>query len=142
MDRVSQIFISEKAGKYSSERDLRFIGRTHPSIDCLLPLPFIALLPDLNEEPKLNVSFLEMEPHHPETDRCLRIYASGVSEITFPFLFSYCGEKNVLPLLLQSFISKPKESSSNDRLHALVKYGSTVELSHMQWELRKHSVNM
>ncbi|OAX40771.1 hypothetical protein K503DRAFT_855101 [Rhizopogon vinicolor AM-OR11-026] len=89
MDRVSQIFISDKAGKYSSERDLGFISRTHPSIDCLSPLPFIALLLDFNGEPKLDVSFPEMEHHHPETDMCLRIYASGLSETTFPFLFPY-----------------------------------------------------
>jgi len=139
MAHVSQIFISDKAGKYSSERDLGFISRTHPSIDCLSPLPFIALLLDLNGEPKLNVSFPEMEPRHPETDRCLRIYASGLSEITFPFLFPYCGEKNVLPLL-QSFISKPKEPSSNDRLHALVKYGSTVDAAHMRWEAHHQHV--
>ncbi|OAX34262.1 hypothetical protein K503DRAFT_803729 [Rhizopogon vinicolor AM-OR11-026] len=89
--RVSQIFISDKAGKYSSKRDLGFISLTHPSIDCLSHLSFIALLLDLNGEPKLNVSFPEMEPHHPETDWCLRIYAPGLSEITFPFLFPYCG---------------------------------------------------
>jgi len=135
--RVSQIFISDKAGKNSNQRDLGFITRTHPSINCLSPLPFIALLLDLNGESKLDVSFRERERNHPETDRCLRIYASGVRRATFPFLRAYSTE---VETLLEGFISKPEVSSSDGRLHALVKYGSTVEKSHMRWESgRRHA---
>jgi hypothetical protein len=130
IERVSQMFISDKVGKNPNE--LGFITRTHPSINCLSPLPFIALLLDLNGESKLDVSFAERESNHPETDRCLRIYASGVKGATFPFLREY---SHVVETLLEGFISKPEA-----RLHALVKFGSTAEKSHMQWEAgRRHA---
>ncbi|KAG1858852.1 hypothetical protein F4604DRAFT_1930908 [Suillus subluteus] len=57
VDRVSQMFISDKAGKNSNERDLGFITRKHGSIQCLSELPCIALLLDLNVDPKLSVTF-------------------------------------------------------------------------------------
>ena len=136
--RVSQMFVSDKAGKNSNERDLGFITRTHDSIQCLSPLPFIALLLDLNGEPKLNVSFPRKEPNHQETDRCLRIYASGVTQAIFPFLDRYPR----VEALLKGLISKPEEQSSNERLHALVKYGSTVKVSHMKWEAPYPSQNV
>jgi hypothetical protein len=133
IDRVSQIFVSDKAGKNSNERETGFITRTHHSIECLSSLPFIALLLDLNGKPNFNVSFAEKKPNHAETDRCLRIYASGVTHATFPFL----GEHLKLQALLSGLISKPKEPSCNERLQALVKYGSTVEASHMRWETQR-----
>jgi len=92
IERVSQIFIFDKAGKNCNKRDLGFITRSHSSINCLSSLPFIALLLDLNGKTKLEVSFPEREPNHPETDRCLRIYASGVGKATFPFLGAYSTE--------------------------------------------------
>jgi len=128
--RVSQIFISDKAGKNCNQRDLGFITRSHFSIDCSSSLPFIALLLDLNGKTKLDVSFAEREPNHPETDRCLRIYASGVGRATFPFLRKYF---SVVETFLEGFISKPEP-----RLHALVRFGSTA--AHMQWEAgRRHA---
>jgi hypothetical protein len=86
VDRVSQMFISDKAGKTSSERDLGFITRKHGSIQCLSELPCTVLLLDLNVDPKLSVTFPKKKPKHPKTDQCLRIYASGISGTTFPFL--------------------------------------------------------
>ena len=66
---VSKTFVSDKAGKKSSKEGTGFITRTHESIKCLSPLPFIALLPDLNGEPELSATFPENDPIHPETDR-------------------------------------------------------------------------
>jgi hypothetical protein len=120
------MFVSDKAGKNSNERETGFTTRTHDSIKCLSSLPFIALLLNLNGEPKLNVSFAET--NHPDTDRCLRIYASGVGHATFPFL-AMSGPQ--VEAVLAGLISKPKEPLSTGRLQAFVKYGSTFEVSHM-----------
>ncbi|KAG1908877.1 uncharacterized protein F5891DRAFT_1206557 [Suillus fuscotomentosus] len=76
LNRVSQMFVSDKAGKNYHEQNLKLVTRTHDSIQCLSDLPYIALLLDLNVEPRLNVTFPQNEPHPVETDRCLRIYAS------------------------------------------------------------------
>jgi len=80
LNRISQMFLSDRAGKNYHEQDLKLITRTHDSIQCLSDLPYIALLLDLNVERKLNVTFRENKPNLVETDRCLRIYASGISE--------------------------------------------------------------
>ncbi|KAG2047170.1 hypothetical protein BDR06DRAFT_964261 [Suillus hirtellus] len=132
LNRVSQIFISDKAGKNRHEYDLGLVTRTHDSIQCLSNLPYIALLLDLNVEPKLNVTFPEKEPKHPETDRCLRIYASGISETTFPFLSKHSGVASQL----RGLVSRQKEAPSQTILEALVKFGSTARLRNLQWELQ------
>ncbi|KAG2038178.1 hypothetical protein BDR03DRAFT_1091405 [Suillus americanus] len=88
VDRVSQMFISDKPGKNSNVQDLRFITRKHDSIQWLSEIPCIALLLDLNVDPKLSVTFPK-RPKHSKTDRCLRIYASGLNDTTFPFLHDH-----------------------------------------------------
>jgi len=80
------MFVSDKAGKKSSKEDTGFITRMHESIKCLSPLPFISLLLDLNGEPELSATFPENDPIHPETNRCLRIYASGLNPNILAFL--------------------------------------------------------
>ncbi|KAG2095463.1 uncharacterized protein F5147DRAFT_718410 [Suillus discolor] len=132
LNRVSQIFISDKAGKNRHEHDLWSVTRTHDSIQCLSNLPYIALLLDLDVEPKLNVTFSENEPNHAETDRCLRIYASGISGTTFPFL----GQHPVVASQLRGLVSRQKEAPSQTTLEALVKFGSTARLRNLQWELQ------
>ncbi|KAG1831604.1 hypothetical protein EV424DRAFT_160503 [Suillus variegatus] len=132
LNRVSQIFISDKAGKNCHEHDLGLVTRTHDSIQCLSNLPYIALLLDLNVKPKLNVTFPEKEPIHVETDRCLRIYASGISETTFPFLSQHPGVASQL----RGLVSRQKEAPSQTTLEALVKFGSTARLRNLQWELQ------
>jgi len=140
LNRVSQMFISDKAGQYRNERELGFITRKHDSIQCISDLPFIALLLDLNVQPTFNVSFPEMEPKHAETDRCLRIYAAGVSDTTFPFLH----EHSKLANLLRGLVSREQQGPSRSalkHLDDLAKFGSTVRLCHMQWETPSVSVS-
>ena len=126
MERVSQIFVSDKAGQQSHEKDTFFIKRKGNSINCQSPLPFIAILLDLNHDGKrkLKVTFEEK----PADDQCLRIYASGLDEKTFSFL------RPDIARLLQALILKPKEPTSGARLRARVKYGRTARASHMRWE--------
>jgi len=130
-ERMSQMFVSNMAGQSSNEREKSFTTCTHDSIACSSPLPFIALLLDLDGKRKLDVTFPQEQSNHPETDRCLRIYASGLNKKTFPFLSS-------VPVaeLLQGLISKPKEPISSACLQARLKFGSTIDESHrdMQWE--------
>ncbi|KAG2141144.1 uncharacterized protein EDB93DRAFT_639299 [Suillus bovinus] len=132
LNRVSQMFISDKAGKNCHEHDLGLVTRTHDSIQCLSNLPYIALLLDLNVKPKLSVTFPEKEPNHAETDRCLRIYASGISQTTFPFL----NQHPEVASRLRGLISRQKEAPSQTTLEALVKFGSTARLRNLQWELQ------
>ncbi|KAG1777972.1 hypothetical protein EV702DRAFT_1196772 [Suillus placidus] len=117
MKRVSQIFISDKAGK------------NH--------LPYIALLLDLNVglNPQLTVTFPERDPSHAVTDRCLRIYASGMSTTTFPFL-----EKHPeIAVELKGLLSRQKEAPPETALRALVKFGSTARLRNSRWEAQQKS---
>ncbi|KAG1801836.1 hypothetical protein EV424DRAFT_1559220 [Suillus variegatus] len=130
LNRVSQIFISNKAGKKCHEHDLGLVTRTHDSIQCLSNLPYIALLLDLDVEPKLNVTFPEKEPNPAEMDRCLRIYASGISESTFPFL----SQHPEVASQLRGLVSRQREVPSQTTLEALVKFGSTARLRNLQWE--------
>jgi len=127
-ERMSQMFVSNMAGQSSNEREKSFTTCTHDSIACSSPLPFIALL-DLDGKTKLDVTFPHKQSNHPETDRCLRIYASGLNKETFPFLSS-------VPIaeLLQGLVSKPKEPMSSACLQARPKPGSAIDASHMRWE--------
>ncbi|KAG1762739.1 hypothetical protein EV702DRAFT_1206236 [Suillus placidus] len=130
INHVSQMFISDKAGKNCNEQDLGFITRKHDSIQCLSKLPYIALLLDLNANPKLNVTFPKKEPNHVETDQCLRIYASGISETTFPFLQKHWRVAEEL----RGLVPRQKEVPSQTTLEALVRFGSTARLRNLQWE--------
>jgi hypothetical protein len=137
MKRVSQIFISDKAGKNRNVRELNHITRTHDAIQCLSDLPYIALLLDLNValDPQLNVTFPRRYPAHLETDRCLRIYASGMSNTTFPFLNQHADVAS----LLQGLLSRQTEAPSQTALQALVKFGSTARLHNSRWEAQTTS---
>ncbi|KAG2343994.1 hypothetical protein BDR05DRAFT_962276 [Suillus weaverae] len=127
-DRMSQMFVSDKAGKNCNESPLAFITHKDTSIECLSDLPYIALLLDLNVDPKLSNTFPTRVPNHPESDRCLRIYAAGMSDTTFPFLH----EHPEVAKLLHRLVSRQQEvpSQSFKRLEALVKFGSTATLRH------------
>jgi hypothetical protein len=133
VDRVSQIFISDKAGKTSNERDLGFITRKHGSIQCLSELPCIALLLDLKMDSKLSVTFPKKKPKHSKTDRCLRIYASGITDTTFPFLRDHFNVAELLRGLVSRQEESPSQTTFKD-LDALVKFGSTATLRHSRWE--------
>lgn len=133
VDRVSQMFISDKAGKTSSELDLGFITRKHGSIQCLSELPCIVLLLDLNVDPKLSVTFSKKKPKHPKADQCLRIYASGISGTTFPFLRDHFNVAELLRGLVSRQEEAPSQTTSK-HLDALVKFGSTATLRHSRWE--------
>ena len=130
---IADVYLRQSGEEFQRAR--LGVHQPHTPFDQVLIAPPVLL--DLNGELKLDVSFVEKEPNHPETDRCLRIYASGVNSTTFPFLYGYSTE---VPTLLRRFISKPEAPSSNERLHALVKYGSTVEESHMRWEAQRQHV--
>lgn len=138
--RMSQIFISDKAGQSSNEPGASFITRTHHSIACSSSLPLIALLLDLNGKTKLDVTFPQKEPNHSETDQCLRIYASGLTEETFPFLHSRPG----VAKSLRGLISKPKEPMSDEYLQAQahLKFGRRMDGSHLRWEEQSQTIEL
>ncbi|KAG2116781.1 hypothetical protein DEU56DRAFT_905154 [Suillus clintonianus] len=129
LKRVSQIFISDKAGKNPNARELAAITRKHDSIRCLSTLPYIAIRLDFNVEPQLKVTFPERDPNDAETDRSLRIYASGLEETTFPFLTP----NTIVASQLRGLISR-EETPTQTNLDALVEFGSTAKLRNLQWE--------
>ncbi|KAG2141361.1 hypothetical protein DEU56DRAFT_979858 [Suillus clintonianus] len=129
LKRVSQIFISDKAGKNPIARELGANTRKHDTIRCSSTLPYITIRLDFNVEPQLNVTFPERDPNDAETDRSLRINASGLKETTFPFL---C--ESDITIFLRRLISREEEAPTQMNLDALVKFGSTAKLQNLQWE--------
>jgi len=103
IDRVSQMFVTDRSGKTRGAEDALSINRTDITIQCSSSLPFIALLLDFDAEANFTASW---EPNHPGPDPCLRIYASGLNDNTFPFL----REHPELVTRLQDLL--PKEMSS------------------------------
>lgn len=83
---VSQMFISDQAGKNCNDQSLGRITRNHDSIQCLSDLPYIVPPLELNVKSRLHATFSMKMPNRSETDRCLQIYASGINDTTFPFL--------------------------------------------------------
>ncbi|KAG2116779.1 hypothetical protein DEU56DRAFT_984909 [Suillus clintonianus] len=128
VQRVSQIFISDKAGKNPNARDLGVMMRKHDSIKCLSALPYIAILLDFGVGSRVTATFPERDPNHAETDQCLRIYAAGMNDTTFPFL-----SKTIVASQLRGLISR-EEAPTQTNLDALVKFGSTARLRNLQWE--------
>lgn len=127
---VSQMFISEKAGKNCNEQSLGRITRNHDLIQCLSNLPYIAPLLDLNVKSRLHATFPTKMPNRSETDRCPRIDASGINNTTSPFL----GQHSEVASHLHGLVSRQKEAPSKTTLEALVKFGSTARLHNLQWE--------
>ncbi|KAG1762193.1 hypothetical protein EDD22DRAFT_892969 [Suillus occidentalis] len=132
INRVSQMFISDTAGKNCNVQELGYNTRKHDAIQCLSDLPYIALILDFNKDPWLRVTFAESDPDHPETDQCLRIYASEsrMSGTTFPFLDEY----REIAGHLQQLVSRPTEAQLQRNLQGLVKFGSTARLQNSQWD--------
>ncbi|KAG2367442.1 hypothetical protein BDR07DRAFT_1457894 [Suillus spraguei] len=112
--------------------ELNQITRMHKTIQCISDLPYITLLLDLNVDldAQLDVKFSQRTPHHPNTDQCLQIYASGMSVDTFPFLHRY---PNVA-MQLQEILSQKKEASPKTTFQAIVKFGSTSRPYNLWWE--------
>ncbi|KAG1829925.1 hypothetical protein EV424DRAFT_366214 [Suillus variegatus] len=127
LNRVSQMFISDKAGKNYYGQHLGFVTRAHDSIQCLSNLPYIALLLDLNVKPKLSVTFPENEPNHVETDRCLRFYVSEISKTTFPFLSQHPQVASGLRRLVSAEGSAIPNHSQSPR--QIWKYCQTTQLA-------------
>ncbi|KAG1788140.1 uncharacterized protein HD556DRAFT_915622 [Suillus plorans] len=135
LKRMSQIFISDKAGKNSNIGDRGYNTRTHDTIQCQSDLPYIALLLDLNRDPgpQLSATYPKRDPSDPETGRCLRIYASGMSNTTFPFLRRHPDAVE----RLRGILSRQNEAPSQTTLQALVRFGSTARLRNLQWEAQE-----
>ncbi|KAI6042758.1 hypothetical protein EDC04DRAFT_2891606 [Pisolithus marmoratus] len=134
---MSQIFISDKAQRSSNEADLQNIARTHDSINCNSPQPWIAILVDLGMSDSV-VRFTfpvgQSDRESPiEGGPCLRIYAAAINVDTFPFL----SRSERLPLTLQNIISweeNPPTGKIAQFLQEQVKYGSTSTGRNMRWE--------
>ncbi|KAG9318913.1 hypothetical protein JVU11DRAFT_1024 [Chiua virens] len=135
--QMSQILISDKARESkSSKQALRNIKRRDKSIrskhspkDSDLP-PYIAILADLGQRSSFTTTF----PEKQTADRCLRIYAAGVDETTYPFLARYPTVKNTLENLARRQRMPETEMPYTQYLDAQVKFGSTATAQYMEWE--------
>ncbi|KAI6042694.1 hypothetical protein EDC04DRAFT_912265 [Pisolithus marmoratus] len=129
LSHVSQIFISDRTERSSSLNDLHNITRSHDSIKCHSPLPWVAILVDLGlEESAVEVKFTD----DPTDGPCLRIYAAAIDVRTFPFLT----KSRRLPSTLQKIIA-------HDQIHGRqlekilweqMQYGNSPTARHMEWE--------
>ena len=137
--RLSQIFISVKLTGHSNCSQLNFITREDPSIDCTSGRPWIAILVDYDlkkSEVTANVTpgrtSGRLKAEGQVDDKCLRIYAAGMSPDTFKFLEHQ--ELQVLQELVN--FEKPIQEGSPVELHLQdqMEFGSAAEANHMVWE--------
>ncbi|KAI6115032.1 hypothetical protein EDD17DRAFT_1827054 [Pisolithus thermaeus] len=131
LSRVSQIFISDRTQRRSSENELDKITRDHDSIRCHSSRPWVAILVDLGlkkSEAKVRFS------HNLTEGPCLRIYAAAINVKTFPFL----SRSERLPLTLRNIIAHERiPPNGRQRMQILqeqVGCGSSCTKSHMKWE--------
>ncbi|KAI5985328.1 hypothetical protein EDC04DRAFT_3149750 [Pisolithus marmoratus] len=100
LSRVSQIFISDTAGRSSDQSALHEITRSDASINCSPPLPWVAILVDFGVkihavQPTFSVG--QSEPRDiQEVGPCLRIHVTAISVDTFPFLSRHERLRSVL----------------------------------------------
>lgn len=136
LSRVSQIFVSDRAQRWSSENELDKITRDHDSIRCDSSRPWVAILADLGlRKSEVKVKF----SHNPAGGPCLRIYVAAISIKTFPFL---C-QSQQLPLTLQNIIIHER-IPPNGRQHTQIlqeqaRYGNSSTKRHMKWESWKET---
>ncbi|KIK15021.1 hypothetical protein PISMIDRAFT_337486 [Pisolithus microcarpus 441] len=136
LSRVSQIFVSDRAQRWSSENELDKITRHHDSIRCDSSRPWVAILADLGlSESEVKVKF----SHNPAGGPCLRIYVAAISIKTFPFL---CRSQQ-LPSTLQNIIIHER-IPPNGRQHTQIlqeqaRYGNSSTKRHMKWESWKET---
>ncbi|KAH7903157.1 hypothetical protein BJ138DRAFT_1168488 [Hygrophoropsis aurantiaca] len=130
-DCVSQMFISDKAGKSKHNKDsLHDITRDDVSINCRNERPWIAILNDLGlEKPRCEVTF--------GVDKCLRIYISGTNSTSYKWM-------NRFPSILDTLrhlVVRQEEPINHDpvaeRLQRQVQFGITSLDTHMRWESGK-----
>ncbi|GBE81651.1 hypothetical protein SCP_0400220 [Sparassis crispa] len=137
-DRMSSIFISDKAGENDSPRDVNFIDRTHDSINCSTSRPYIAITLDLGvQDESITSTFPTSTSERVNAgvdNRCLRIYARGMSAETYPFLNKVEGLFQVMKQVAVRERAPLYPSPIEARLQDLFKYGSTSSERHMKWE--------
>ena len=121
---MSQILISDKAGASSGERELGEIQRDHASIaPNYRGLPYIAILVDLGMvTPNFEVRVDSSE----SKDTCLRIYARGLDETTYPFLETRTDLIRILGDLYKRQ-SAPSSRSIQRELEDQVQFGRSSE---------------
>ncbi|KAH7919076.1 hypothetical protein BV22DRAFT_1134113 [Leucogyrophana mollusca] len=136
-DRMSQLFISDKAGKKASKAALNVIQRSHSSIECVTKLPYIAVLVDLGvEKPDFSVTFPEKPSQG--SDPCLRIYATRGSMVSAPFLTRHPEVAGTLRHLVVRQQSPMYRERFGSYLQDQMEFGSTSLDRHMRWEAGKH----
>ncbi|KAH7928223.1 hypothetical protein BV22DRAFT_216556 [Leucogyrophana mollusca] len=136
-DRMSQLFISDNAGKKASKAALDSIQRSHSSIECVTKLPYIAVLVDLGvEKPDFSVTFPEIPSQ--KNDPCLRIYATRESMVSAPFLTRHPRIARTLRHLVVRQQSPTYHEPFGSYLQDQMEFGSTSLDRHMRWEAGKH----
>jgi len=137
---LSQIFISVKLTGHSNCSQLNFIARDEPSIDCSISdRPWIAILIDYGlKKPEVTANVTpgrtseHLKAEGQVDDKCLRIYAAGMSPDTFEFL------KHQELQALQELVNfeKPIQEGSPVELYLQdqMEFGSAADANHMVWE--------
>ncbi|KAI6033314.1 hypothetical protein EDC04DRAFT_2214485 [Pisolithus marmoratus] len=138
LSRVSQIFISDKAGRSSNQSALHKITRSHESINCSSSLPWVAILVDFGvKTPTVQPTFPARQSERLKTQdvgQCLRIHATAISVDTFPFLSRNEQLRSTLQNIIVYEEFPPNGGKRAQHLEERVRYGSTCKKGHMRWE--------
>ena len=128
---MSRILISDKAGTSSLESDLNYIQRDHKSIaPSHRGLPYIAILIDLG---KATSQFEVRVDSSRNKDPCLRIYAGGFDDTTYPFLKGQDGLIRILKDLYKRQFA-PASGNLEQQLENQVQFGKSSEPRHMNFK--------
>jgi hypothetical protein len=132
---VSHILISDKLRNSPSATDVSQITRTHEAISLHTEQPWIAITLDLGiSDTRFKSTFPTRSNHGDLDNQCLRIYATGMSSRTFPFL----GGINGLEKVMEGITARQKIPQFDDQLRIQLqdqfKFGATSSHAHMKWE--------
>lgn len=128
---TSYILISDRARKDATPNHLNFIS-PRLALTSTTGNPFIAIHLDLRI--KKNEATFSITPNT-DDGKCLRIYAPGVNDTTYPFLARIKRSAEILESLVNPPAahhgSSPNHLLLSDRVH----YGDTCKKGHMLWRV-------
>jgi hypothetical protein len=131
---VSHILISDKMRTNSSPTDVFNIKRIHDSINLPTTHPWIAITLDLGLSDTKFRSTFPARTTSDSDNQCLRIWASGMSSETFPFLGDIPGLEQVMKEISARHQIPPFKRPLRQELQNQFKFGTTSSDDHMIWE--------
>ena len=128
LDRMSLLMISDKARQSSSKEAVYTINANNRHIKCATGLPSVAILLDMGLE------HTEVEARYDRSlQRCWRIYASGMTRTTFPFLRPYPEVATMLGQIVRRAHEPEMKTPASRALRAKMELGASSLDEDMAW---------